>query len=290
MLTKRIDCHIYTKVEDWILSITDEKVQKIARANTIVMGGCIASLLLNEKVNDYDIYFRTKEAAFEIAKYYLKNTEAFMVEDGENSFYIKAEGLHVDLQAEAAYATDLADSLEEEALLITSKEGEKKYRVAYISSNAITLTDKIQLITRFYGEPSTILESYDFVHCTNYWCSWEKIKLGLDATVHYGELVLNQEALAALLTKELKYIGSQFPICSVFRIRKFLKRGFTINAGQILKILLQIGQLDLTDPVVLQRQLIGVDCSYFRTVINAVDKKQDYSTAFLLEIIDEVFN
>jgi hypothetical protein len=35
----------------------DEQVRKLALENTIVTGGSIASMLLNEKVNDFDIYF-----------------------------------------------------------------------------------------------------------------------------------------------------------------------------------------------------------------------------------------
>src|SRR3546814_2013322 len=47
------------------------------------------------------------------------------------------------------------------------------YRPVFVSTNAITLSDKIQIVLRFYGEADAIHENYDFVHCTNYWTSKE---------------------------------------------------------------------------------------------------------------------
>jgi hypothetical protein len=57
--------------------------------------------------------------------------------------------------------------------------------------------------------------------------------------------VLRAEALESILTKELRYVGSRYPLCSVIRTRKFLARGWTINAGQYVKMCFQISQLDL---------------------------------------------
>src|SRR3546814_4892538 len=47
------------------------------------------------------------------------------------------------------------------------------YRPVFMSTNAITLSDKIQIVLSFYGEADAIHENYDFVHCTNYWRSEE---------------------------------------------------------------------------------------------------------------------
>src|SRR3546814_12918491 len=47
------------------------------------------------------------------------------------------------------------------------------YRPVFMSTNAITLSDKTQIVLRFYGEADAIHENYGFVHCTNYWNSKE---------------------------------------------------------------------------------------------------------------------
>lgn len=66
-ITKCLD----KKMDEWLLSIADESLRKMAKKDLIVTGGSIASMLLKEEVNDYDIYFKTKETCLAIAKYYV---------------------------------------------------------------------------------------------------------------------------------------------------------------------------------------------------------------------------
>ena len=158
-----------------------------------------------------------------------------------------------------------------------------RYRPIFLSSNAITLSQKIQLVLRFYGDADEIHENYDFAHCTNYWESGT------------GKLTLRKEALSALLGRELIYQGSKYPLCSMIRTRKFLKRGFHINAGQYLKMAFQISDLDLKDVAVLEEQLVGVDTCYFQIMIDAIQKSIKANDSFKLSndyvvsLIDKIF-
>lgn len=156
------------------------------------------------------------------------------------------------------------------------------YHPVFLSPNAVTLSGDVQFVLRFYGQPEQIHENYDFVHCTNYWTS-------------KGGLVLKQEALEAILAKELVYTGSKYPVCSIIRTRKFVKRGFHINAGQYLKMCFQVSELDLTDIAVLEDQLVGVDSAYFINLIKALQEKASKESEFVLNsgylcsIIDKIF-
>ena len=91
------------------------------------------------------------------------------------------------------------------------------------------------------------------------------------------------------------YTGSKYPICSLFRMRKFITRGWKINVGQILKMCMQVSELDLMDIDTLEDQLIGVDSLYFVTLINKFremkvkDPKFELSVPYLLSIIDQIF-
>ena len=67
MIVKSINTTISKKVAEWISSIDDPILKKSLKDDVIVTGGCIASMLSSEKVNDFDIYFRTKETAKEVA-------------------------------------------------------------------------------------------------------------------------------------------------------------------------------------------------------------------------------
>lgn len=324
MKAKTIRQTLRRKVDDWLASIDDVEVRKIAANNTIITGGAIASMLLREPVNDFDIYFRTGRAALTVARYYAARFDPkvkagipckIVVADeygaeyggddpngGRVKIFIKSAGIASEDGTAAPYEYfearpegdavgyvtevmgdpgDIQDTYEQtEALVLaTEDDGKPKYRPVFMSTNAITLSHRVQLVIRFYGEPDAIHENYDFVHCTSYWQSWD------------GELVLRPAALEALLAKELRYVGSKYPVCSLIRVRKFIQRGWTINAGQILKACMQISELDLTDVKVLEDQLTGVDAAYFLEVMSKVKEKDPtkVNSAYLIEIIDRMF-
>ena len=106
---------------------------------------------------------------------------------------------------------------------------------------------------------------------------------------------MNQAALESLLTKTLHYIGSRYPLTSVIRTRKFIKRGFTVNAGQYLKMCFQIAELDLGSIEVLEDQLTGVDFAYFYMLIEALKEKKAkdpsfrYNYEYIVGIVDKLF-
>lgn len=288
MKAKTIKAVISKKMNAWWDSIEDASAREIARKNTMVTGGCIASMLLKEPVNDFDIYFRTKEAAKTIAAYYVEKFnqthghQVVLDEDIDTGRLkiAKHKGGRGDTAGELSNPAEIEDTYEEqqEAALQINDEKEA-FRPVFLSTNAITLSNKVQLILRFFGEPDVIHKYYDFIHCTNYWTSWD------------GNLILSQGALESLLARELRYVGSEYPICSVFRLRKFIKRGWTINAGQVLKMCWQISELDLSDPKVLEDQLTGVDVAFFGELVSKLKNKdpEKVNAGYLVEIIDRMF-
>jgi len=334
MKSKTIRSSIRWKINDWLKTIDDEEVRTLAEKNIIVTGGCIVSMLTNDRVNDYDIYFRTYECAKRVAEYYVerfkqnpptkfKNADmdvAIRVEStpptlstpDENGYWepiegrvkiiVKSAGVasenanneyqyfegHPD-EVGQAYADSVMGDLdagdEVPASVLDTPSEKPKYRPVFLSGNAITLSDGIQLVTRFIGEPEVIHKYYDFIHCTCYWSSWD------------GKLVLPAAALEAILTKELRYVGSLYPLCSIIRIRKFVARGWQINAGQILKMCFQLNKLDLTSIPVLEDQLTGVDAAYFVQILDRLKAKQKedgtegkpIDGTYLMTIIDRLF-
>lgn len=313
MKSKTIKAVLRKKVDEWLDTIEDGVLRDQVRKNAIVTGGAIASMLLREPVNDYDVYFRNKETVVNIANYYIKRFEVknkygipckIWVDEATDRvrIVIKSAGIVSEEGTErpyeyfemgpdergGAYVGDVMSdpgeiedtNAETEALAQLAEDGGKPlYRPVFMSTNAITLSHRIQIVLRFYGEPDQIHENYDFVHCTNYWTSGN------------GELTLRKEALEALLTKELRYVGSKYPLCSLIRIRKFVNRGWSVNAGQILKAVMQLNEMDLKNIEVLQDQLTGVDAAYFMNVIARLKEKdpEKIETAYLVEIIDRMF-
>lgn len=321
-ITNLAICRHFNK---WVASIEKPEIQKLVQENTIVTGGCIVSMLLNEEVNDFDVYFRTESAALRICEYYVeqfkqnpptrfkaqhgdgvqirveskgdrikivvKSAGVAGAEGADNYQYFETlpQGLTDEAQAEfLQQAMQNTTDLDEHPLEMLEKtvqedpeeeKKRKKFRPVFLTSNAITLTDKVQLVVRFFGEPDQIHENYDFVHCTSYWTSWDR------------KLTLRPEAIEAILAKQLRYVGSKYPICSVIRTRKFIRRGWTINAGQLLKMCFQISKLDLTDVDVLEEQLVGVDAAYFTELIRMLRDQDPKSvdSSYLMTVIDKIF-
>lgn len=270
-------------------SITDPVVRDLVEKNSIITGGSIASMLLNEKVNDFDIYFTDQATTLAVAAYYAAK---FVPQSGIDPKAVEpAVSASVDSEGRVLLSgyglggafglrmdkDEVEDSGAQEAVEGSDNDG--SYRILFLSPNAITLSDEVQIIIRFYGNPSEIHRNYDFVHCTNYWTSKK------------GELVLQPAALEALLTRELRYVGSKYPLCSIIRTRKFIRRGWQINAGQYLKMALQLNELDLLDIPTLQDQLIGVDSAHFIELLSAIQEKDDgrLTAAYVIEIIDRIF-
>lgn len=311
---KTIKTVIRKKVDSWLSSITDPQVKELAEANTIVTGGCIASMLLGEQVNDFDLYFTNRETTLAIAKYYVAQfkpksrkgiecetwvdetgdqvkiiikSAGIASEDGTEKPYQYFEGVPDESGAADGYVSDVMQSgevddvepLGVEELAVAQEAGKPPYRPVFMSTNAITLSDKVQIVLRFYGDADEIHKNYDFVHCTNYWTSKD------------SALTLRQPALEALLARELRYVGSKYPICSLIRLRKFIRRGWTVNAGQVLKIAMQISDLDLSSHEVLKDQLTGVDVAYFTDLVSRLKDKdpEKVNAAYLVEIIDRMF-
>ena len=306
---KTIKSVISKKIAHWVETIEDVNLQDKVRKNTIVTGGCIVSMLLGEQINDFDVYFRDHATTLAVAEYYTarfkddKKTDFKLVVtdvDGRVKIQAKSAGVASETTPVGEYRyfegfpdqqgadyvekvikdpEEIVDTHEDTQIEIAKNPDDDKFRPVFLSSNAITLSNKIQAVLRFYGEPEDIHANYDFVHCTSYWKSWD------------GELVLRPEALESCLSKELKYVGSKYPVCSIVRLRKFISRGWRINAGQILKMCMQISELDLTDLDVLEDQLTGVDTAYFLQVIDRLKEKdpEKVNTAYLTEIIDRMF-
>lgn len=321
MKAKTIKSVLRRNLSAWTSAIDDEKVRAAVEAGTIVTGGCIASMLLREDVNDYDVYFKDRATTLLVAKYYLKkfaenpptrfkgspsNTVEIYLADGyghvidENhkpndeksqriKIVVKSAGAaseagatdygYFEMNPDGNAAADYVEAVAASAEAAKEDKSKPPFRPVFLTTNAITLSDDVQIVVRFFGEPDQIHENYDFVHCTNYWTSWD------------GALVLRPDALESLLAKELRYVGSKYPLCSIIRTRKFIQRQWTINAGQYLKMAMQLQDLDLNKVDVLEDQLTGVDAAYFLEVITALKERDSdrVDRTYLMQLIDKIF-
>ena len=306
MQVKTIQKNVTVKLEEWLNTIEDKDLAKLVKAKLVLSGGSITSMFLNETVNDYDIYLMDIDVCKRLAEYYTKPFTDIIIFDGRdrqtliNDYNHKFEFMTNDnvshpIELNNSYAISLRNLKENQIKLYFegANAGKKVndsvpvedlfYTPLYFSPNAISLSNNIQIVLRFNGSPEEIHKTFDFIHATNYFT--------------FGEgLVRNLNAIESILTKQLNYQGSHYPLTSIIRAKKFVKRGFNIGAGEYLKIMFQISQLDLTNPDILEEQLIGVDVAYFDLIITALrnkmesDKNFKLSSEYMNALIDKVFN
>ena len=304
MKRKTIERVIRKKLTEWLASIKDDKLALDLRKNIVLSGGSITSMFLQEEVNDYDIYIMDITVCERLAKYYCHPLNIGVLNGNNKETYLK------ELPPDELYENDeYGENVSERAVRLKSlhpgqikldlngagkpikyrKEDDKKneknlpdkypYCPVFLSQNAISLSDNIQIVTRFTGTVEEIHESFDFIHATNYF------------TFDEG-LVTNVKALESILTKELRYQGSKYPLTSIIRVKKFIARKWTCNAGEMLKMMFQVAELDLMNPIVLEEQLIGVDIAYFSQLIEILRNTdpKEINHGYLVNLIDKVFN
>jgi hypothetical protein len=250
MKAKTIKSILSRKIQAWANSIDDPAVKKLVEENTIVTGGAITSLLMNEKPNDYDVYFRTAEAAYKVCDYYVnkfkanpppkfKNGGDVLIYLGcENgvpipsfdmwnqsrlkvivkSAGVAAEGETEDYQyfegvPDAEAAGEYVEAIVDQAKTVAEDSKAKpEYRPVFLTSNAISLSDDIQIVARFFGEPDEIHSNYDFLHCMNYWTSWDR------------QLVVKPESVQQAIRSLDWLCLSRRVICEASTMQRWLQR------------------------------------------------------------------
>lgn len=305
MKIKTINKVLEKEVGKWIESIKDEKLQKLVKNNVIITGGSIASMLLAEPVNDYDVYIADAKCLAALCAYYVgefnndehQDRKTFLIrhdhtipaghfvdENGDGTFMPdnatsygssyedRESGRWVDyflrdLQDGDRIEIGIEDNVGASTNGSTQDEDKGLYRPVFMSSNAITLSDKFQIVVRFYGNIEEIHANFDFVHAMNYWTPQEGV-------------VTNTRSLECLLARELIYSGSRYPLASIFRTRKFITRQWKCPISNFIKMAIQLNEYDLTDVFVLREQLTGVDALYCTALINAMQEKVNQDADF----------
>ena len=217
MKVKTIKRIIVKKLNEWLATIDDVTLRDDVRENLVLSGGSITSMLLQEPVNDYDIYIQDVLVCERLAEYYCKNQginvlngnlkEEYLKDINPDDLYIETEfgenvsavaimfkSLHpgqikLEIDGAGVEASKTKEVLKEKKKPVNGGTEwtyePKPYQPVFFSQNAISLSDDIQIVIRFTGTVEEIHKSYDFIHATNYF------------TFKEG-LVLNTEALACI--------------------------------------------------------------------------------------------
>jgi hypothetical protein len=159
--------------------------------------------------------------------------------------------------------------------------------IPYKSMNAVTFKRKstrsnkvwcAQLITRFTGTPEEIFDDFDFTitqGCYDF---------------ELGSFVFGERFLQDIAKRRITYLGkSHFPICALYRTRKYQAKGYFLPGSTVMHIALSIVQLKISNYGELKQQLSGIDTCYLQNLLNQ-EKYGDALPVNYGEFLKDVFD
>jgi hypothetical protein len=147
----------------------------------------------------------------------------------------------------------------------------------FITDNALSYVldgIRVQLIRKLFGSPAQVIRKFDFSVCM---AAWNPRK---------DSFTLDPSFLPHLASRTLVYnTEGEYPIASMYRIRKYLKRGYSISGVEIMKIALRVNSLKIDSYKDLKEQLEGIDTLVLKDLtdqLNGCAEKQYDFGEFLL--------
>jgi hypothetical protein len=224
--------------------------------NSFIAGGAIISVSKEEKIKDYDLFMTnavsTKAVFSSLMNRVTGGTDFQLVTQVDDKNPKLERGT---LALNGLHESDLETLIDKfnancKALKITSRT--HKVVPAYLSKNALTLSNGVQLIFRFIGEPKEVFTTFDYEHCKVYWRP-NPLGLLLGTVTYEGR---SQESIAK---NELIYTGNtRFALSAISRLNKFIKRGWGVSPSSLLSLALTSAKIDWSNKQALEEELLGI--------------------------------
>lgn len=133
-----------------------------------------------------------------------------------------------------------------------------------------------QAIKVYHGTPYDIIEKFDFTICQG---AYDFLA---------NDFYLGENFLKHLAQKRLVYTGlSEFPIASLYRLKKYIQRGFACSGIEIIKLALQIQRLEISNYGQLRRQLMGIDTLFLKELMDQLDAEKKYDLEECIEMLTD---
>ena len=135
-----------------------------------------------------------------------------------------------------------------------------------ITPHAITLVGNVQIIHAWSGSPDDVLNRFDFNHLR----AWVHLSstLALEQTYYMDKTVLED-----ILVNRARYIHSDYPLSSLFRMKKLISRDWHVGAGDMIALAVDLAKVDFTSINVLKKQMVGIDLETLMDIVRAITNK-----------------
>jgi hypothetical protein len=110
-----------------------------------------------------------------------------------------------------------------------------------------------------------------------------------------SSFVLGDTFLEHIAARELVYnVNGKYPIASLFRLRKYIRKGYTISGTESIKLALSINALHIQDYKQLKEQLEGIDTLFLKEMTDKLispsygEKQYDFKE--FMNLVQEIYN
>lgn len=257
----------------WLGVVANSALEIKVLGDVYLAGGAIVSAIDGKPPKDLDLFFITPDIA---ASVFAKIREVIkkQLPQVEMTFTIEADTTEPELFRGTTEA-DLG------AINTKLKTLGADYPIKYVSKNAVTFKNGIQFITRFIGEPKKVFTTFDYEHCKVYY------KL---SAVDSGNLVFEGQSAEAIATRNLLYSGDSRFVCSaLYRLSKFVKRGWKVTPQVFLRLLESATKINWTSIESVEEELNGfyaltpADIDY---IVKELKQKENFSIKEVTDLVE----
>jgi hypothetical protein len=156
----------------------------------------------------------------------------------------------------------------------------------FASANALSYSKNdvyIQLIKKFHLPVLEMLGRFDFSVCM---CAYNP---------RTGQFIMSENFLSHLSMRTVCYnVNSDSPINSLWRVKKYILKGFHFSAYELIKLALKIHSLKMETFADLKEQLDGIDTALLKEVTDTLLKngkeKEKYELNEFMLIADKMLS
>jgi hypothetical protein len=193
----------------------------------------------------------------------LKENNTYILGGALTSIFTNNKINDIDLYFKDIEAIEKVNKYINDEIILKNKKGELLFK----SDNAITYKIEghiIQLIIKVIGKIYDIMDQFDYTICL------AGYDISSDTFEFPQEFLLHNSQKKLVFTNNTKY-----PICSMFRLNKYINRGYKITGIEMIKIALAINNLNLENYIDLKEQLEGIDTFMLQDLTKEFLDKQD---------------
>lgn len=214
-------------------------LEQMSENHALIAGGAVTSVFSETPISDYDVYFYNTSDLNSFLEY-LRTLESKL---GEK---IKVKTVNSSLNAVTFEVTSMNWG---------SETDDNKILLQVIQK--CTVGD---YATQSDYNPVPLLESFDFTICM----------AALD--IQSEQFILYKDFLTHLCARRLVFNTKvmKYPICSLHRMLKYIKKGFNISGVEVIKIAIAINQVNMSTWEDFRNQLMGMDTAVFEPLTTAM--------------------